>query len=289
MSDADLRMLDRRARLTGSDEDLAAWLCVLLRVGDGPCGACVTRMRGKSAGSYTDDDLRDLVRRGLISDTTAMVAAMVAAACRDADEKHPCRCAGTGLRLRPHAERAAYCGAPWAREVLPPDEVVGSRHAEQSYAALDGGSIEYRVSGLSRWGREAQVRAAVAAANPVLRRIKPGGVGGQSFTLQQADRARYKAAVAAIEAAEAWLACQCEAHRLALVKSASTPDGGLMDDPWRRMVEVIDASIVGYCGRVSSGFFAEVVGAFARLTSPEAVRSAIQRALVAHALEVLRG
>lgn len=70
---------------------------------------------------------------------------------------------------------------------------------------------EALVEGLARWGKEAFVRAAVAAAYAVLPRFEE--------VLTHDDKPRK-----AIAQAEEWIACPCEAHRVAARLAADAAD-----------------------------------------------------------------
>ena len=84
----------------------------------------------------------------------------------------------------------------------------------------------------------------------------------------------------AIEAAEAWLSCPCEEHRLACL---DLHDGvvGITNGPWRFLLSLVN--MVGR-GREAPGDLDCVMQQCARLATPEAVREAIQRSLIAWAL-----
>jgi hypothetical protein len=70
---------------------------------------------------------------------------------------------------------------------------------------------EALVEGLARWGKEAFVRAAVAAAYAVLPRYE------ELMTHEDTPRK-------AIASAEAWIACPCEAHRVGARLAAQDAD-----------------------------------------------------------------
>lgn len=117
-------------------------------------------------------------------------------------------------------------------------------------------ALQEFVSGLSRWGHEGMVRAALAALAPL-------GAGG--------------AASRAVAAVEAWLFCPCEEHRLAckaLHDGTAFPYGS----PWRYVLSSVSA------GCVYGSDVANAARLAARLAGALHVREAIQRALIEWAL-----
>lgn len=218
MSDHTLSSLRRRARQTGSVEDLAAVLVARLR----SAPAC-ERCGGTGGVADPRDDLPPRVLSG---------------------RGQPCpSCAGTGSPLRARVELAAWCGDGAARGALgsagedcrdcggtgndhhaccdpeccpegPGDEcgTCGGRGA----VAPEPPALAVWLSGLSRWAdvgpapRWVLVRSAVAAAREVARhqnlavwaRIQTPDPGD---AMGPACREEARAELRAIEAAEAWL------------------------------------------------------------------------------------
>lgn len=171
------------------------------------------------------------------------------------------------------------------------------------------------VRGLSRWGAEVQVRAAVAAGWVALgaeeRRV--GVVWDEANRVYRHDTDSFDPASMnlvhrlldarrAIEAAEAWLCCPCEEHRIAAARAlldARPVDGGL-DRAWLPTVPTRFKAGThptrggGGWGEEPAGFVpctADVdewnhraVDLSARLATPGAVRTAISQHLTSWAL-----
>jgi hypothetical protein len=167
-------------------------------------------------------------------------------------------CFGTGTQRRWRVELAAYAGCEAAVSALGPTPWRG---------VVEEGSLKppFRafpdwVRGLSRWGREACVQAALAACRHMAY-----------------EQARCHATVmldrvtASWDAVQAWVDCPCRDHERAAREASALLHGPL----W---VEAPATALVG-------GDFVPGVEECARLLSaPAAVREAIQRALVAWCL-----
>src|SRR5690606_34574053 len=135
------------------------------------------------------------------------------------------------------------------------------------------------LRGIERWGQDALVRAAVAAAReawPELHRACQGcGTAWRPFA-NRPWRCDCGKAWAAIEAAEACLACRCEAHRRQAIQSARRV---VVTAPW--------AAAAGRALVDQRGEWVEDVSCAARVLGDEArVRAAICRALIPVALGV---
>jgi hypothetical protein len=232
MTDVRLRDAERRA-LSGSVEDQARALVARLRTAPG-CERCGGT--GKAGPWDPAWDALD-VRRA------------------------PCpSCAGTGSPFRARVELAAYAGSEAARAACPDAErpMKASTFApHERHEAFSG-----FISGLSRWsdispggpcapacwgpneagervhadGCRSFVRgwvlilASVAAARVAHKaaRRAASGPGGQSMSAlaaREALRASLRSAIAAIEAAEKWLACPCEEHERAVVSASGGSPG----------------------------------------------------------------
>lgn len=140
--------MDARTRLAARTGDRAAYLRELLRSQDSPCGEC---------------------RPVEASEIKQLLAGKVQPAA--------CFCAGTGLRLHPLVELAAYCGDDGAREAL------GSTACCWTHMAGAGTFLPCLdtflgfpawLRGLSRWGHHVLVRAALAAGEVALEKWEPG-------------------------------------------------------------------------------------------------------------------
>lgn len=139
----------------------------------------------------------------------------------------------------------------------------------------DTARFSHWLRGLSRWGAEAQVRAAIAAARvalPVWEHADAGQTeGGYRLEVENIDMQGGTAPRRAIEAAEAWVACQCEEHIQAWRTTCSLVAMGR--HPWLPHALTADsperaASLVGS------------IAAAARLAGEAPVREGIQRALI---------
>lgn len=190
----------------------------------------------------------------------------------------PCQdCAGTGLRLRPWAELAAYCGAEWAREALDLFPLVPCYGTHLGHSnSCPRCNVQDFCAGLSRWGQQVQVSAAVAAARAAWERNDRLAVGPSRLVAVAAP-------LRAIEAAEAWLACPCERHNDACYVHAEEIEA----PGW----STIPAYLVyhGSTGEAARSNLANLVAGAATLAGEPATRAAIQSALTAYALERLRG
>lgn len=198
--DSRRRSLERAALSTGSPDDEARVLLERLRA-EPPCKECGGRGR-----TYVED--RDAARDALTRPTTAdgMRPTIDAINAVLFVTPKPCsRCAGTGSLLRARVEIAAWAGHAAARLVV----VLGEApDAWVTWRSADEATLSIWLAGLSRWGVEAQVAAALGAAracyehlvDPTNREVIPWVTVG---TL---------AARALIEAGEAWLACPCAKH-----------------------------------------------------------------------------
>lgn len=117
-----------------------------------------------------------------------------------------------GELTRERVEIAAYAGDEAARLAVP--HLVLDRGV--TWADVDAQRLTDWVRGLSRWGSEVLVRAAVAAAKAAYARWALGAHAYRAFH--------------AIDAAEAWLACPCEEHRV--LCDGENNGGVAADAPW---------------------------------------------------------
>jgi hypothetical protein len=194
-----------------------------------------------------------------------------------------------GALTRERVEVADYCGDRVARDALG----GGVRHAPAS----DFLPLANWVSGLSRWGPEVQVRAALAAAEVVHRQhverfpcrdyVNRFGcdvldAGGHPLTHGfcgdcdhlNAEQRRV------LDACRAWLDCQCDEHAAAWLKAwfeAAWADAQWL--PWVR-----HEGYPNYTGPVVVADQTPQVLAAAREAGEAPVREAIQRALISWAL-----
>ena len=187
-----------------------------------------------------------------------------------------------GTLTQERLELAAYCGNEWALcvGVGPLNAPICTKcHGRQGHptrgephACFCGPETRFGawIAGLSCWGHNIMTRAAVAAWRAALRHAKPGGPGGQNFTLQQAYRARYGIAVAVVDAAEAWLTDGADVATEVTWDDAwseSRNDWPHLPAPW-----------------ASPGARASEIEAAARIAGEPATRAAIQAALTTWAL-----
>lgn len=280
MSDQRLREAERRA-LTGSVEEKAKALTARVRTAPG-CERCGGR--GLSSPPTSGP------RKGR----------------PDYAERCPA-CAGTGSPLRARVELAAYCREEAAHAALglPPANLMLARTTP----------LDVMVRNLSRWAdispggpcapdcwgpNEAGervhadgcrsfkpgwvlVRAAVAAARVAL----------DVDAAQWSEISRWKQARHAIEAAETWLACPCEEHRIAAVRAllAADPTSGGLERGW---LPVVPNRSGGGWGEETVGVWPSTadtaewnrraIGLAANLAGEQPVRDAIRSALVKFAL-----
>ena len=175
-------------------------------------------------------------------------------------------CRGTGRERLWRVECAAYLGDEAARNVVP--HVAIDPH-DPGYAArasarwpghlhvLDGHPIETWAKGLARWGRMVSVRAALAA-------------GWQAAT---ASAQRSQHIVSTFLAGEAWAIDPTEANAMAWERAWSVATDDQAEPRWM---------LCAAAGRRDGwGTLCQVaIEASALVTSPEAVRAAIQDELV---------
>jgi hypothetical protein len=228
-----------------------------------------------------DAHLQDLRRRagatGNVQDQAALLRARV-------------RAGELGQDL---LELAAFCGDEGARLVVDPGHQVGTYFhlpptPDRPHGIHgDGVRFDEFVSDISRWADVpgwVVVRAAVAAARVALRAEFDRGVRIEVTGEQLASawniltpeaRPRYmtadlRRAAAALEAAEAWLACPCEKHEEAWIVASHHPGTDVPNVPgWLP------------CGHARKGGTVLVAAQYA---GEAAVRAAICDALVAYAL-----
>lgn len=198
-------------------------------------------------------------------------------------------------------ELAAYCGHEAARKAAghgccPRHQALGRDPQEGALARLLCSEsplsvhdpLPAWVRGLSRWGAETQVRAAVAACeaawgewkgsryclcmgsniNPPWRLCPNcGGTGDHD------PRPRY-----ALHAARGWLVCPCEGHRIAC-REIHDGDVGRTSGPWRFLLSLV--CVVADPRRYVPGWaeadLDRAVTMAVSLTTTEAVRTAICR------------
>lgn len=196
---------------------------------------------------------------------------------------------------------AAYCGDADARAAAPgaPWALHASTFApHERHEALAG-----FLAGLSRWGTEVRIRAAVAAAwvaldgwlstrQPALRRwrntLVNDGRGGWRLKLLRhdvivldsaPDGFRHYAPLRAIEAAEAWLTCPCNEHQSAAQDAASTGELRITFESawWRQLSNLM---LLDQCLQASQCLEALAMSA-SRLVAPyDRVRNEIQAAII---------
>ncbi len=139
------------------------------------------------------------------------------------------------------------------------------------------------VRGLSRWGAEAQVRAAIAAARVALERWeeqegliswegKPGiRDAAWEWRLLPEDHPK-RSPRRAIEAAESWVACPCEEHEVAWSRAGiACAGGGNLVLAWLPIPADVDTH---------EHNLGQVPRNAAHLAGEAPVREAIQRALI---------
>lgn len=255
----------------------------------------------------SDSRLRDLQRRSL-DDPSARVALLTERV-------------RTGDLTLERLELAAYVGDVSARTLVPcgplllsiwpeghpqraeADEWAGALYVQIAADPLARMPLSLWVQGISRWGPETLVRAAVAAAGAAREAgaardltcccgssIGAHGWGdGHAFThacdyhhLPDCECPEHPEPVRAIEAANAWLACPCNEHQSAAQDAAST--GELRIPPesawWRQFSNLM---LLGQCLQADQ-CIAALAASASRLAGESLVRSAIQESLVAWAL-----
>lgn len=138
------------------------------------------------------------------------------------------------------------------------------------------------LSGLSRWADIGPVpgwvlvKAAVAAARVALPKWRDSH--SHQMTAWDGIRPCCYAPVKVIEAAETWLECPCEEHRLGGVRALSDHYRRSPDDDWWASPAVLVME------HNRSGYFLRCVHDCARLAGEQSVRSAISRSLSTWAL-----
>jgi hypothetical protein len=131
-------------------------------------------------------------------------------------------CFGTGLQRLPWVQLAAYLQDEAAREVTNPPfpapaQLSGRPEIVTWRSHYDAAPLGAWARGLSRWGREATVRAVLASTRAALARNAHAPSGYHATN--------------AIEGLEAWLACPCAQHHRALCADAH-PGEALLVPPW---------------------------------------------------------
>ena len=237
---------------------------------------------------------------------------------------HSCvACAGTGTPFRARVELAAYCSDESARGALgygpmSMRSVVGAVECPTTDTPLVEIAYVYTLPswlrGLSRWADIGPVpgwvlvRAGAAAARVALPvweaslgwtwsggRLLFQGVAGEDVdaTLDRGIDVRVGAPRRAIDAADAWLACPCEGHRIAAcvtLLDAMPTEGGngraWLPCPPNRPTGGWGLETVGVWPSTAdtAEWNTRAVSLSARLAGEPAVRAAIQEALVSWSL-----
>lgn len=261
----------QRAALTGSTQERVAWLASWLRT-DPACSACCG-LGGKVVYDEIDPERLEALRRGELDPRVAQVAL-------SSGIWNKPRKAATGTERRWRVEAAAHCNDEAARLALGWTVASRSWHgadeARTTWRDASGSTrvgadadlpIETWAQGLSRWGRDVTVRAALAAS---------GMLAGSPVN---DDERRAQDEV--MDAARAWLACPCDAHS---------------EEWWHRYRGATDwraepSWLLSPAASHADGWATLCVVAIeqtAQEEGPEAVREAIRSALVPWLLDPAR-